>query len=337
MHYMKRPRESEEPKLLPLDFLVGPNMVMIGRGRRCLQNEGNRKFRAMVKAELQAYSVGRKAKKSSIIKRILREIRNNCADGIGFIKQDAMTGRYYTATTTAAKVTIAQAFRDALNDTIGYKSSKQHKQFKRDVARGKIDPDCIVTKADEIGVCSSCKEELQPGTGGVLGSPTHDASPKPVSAEPSLHFWKDDMGPIVEACEGDFPVWPAESEDLSEAIPLIHDKGVTLNETLEPELEPMPPLKKKDVDPFEPLPLDEALTALSGALRGTRHQFECDHWEHSYNPPRVALVTDDDDEDDHEMVAWASEFVSCPLCSLVQGRGDFEELPIADIRKELVG
>ena len=110
MHYMnnKRHRVVEEPTLLPLDYKAGENVVMIGRGRRCLHNEGNKRFRDMVKTELKAYSAGRKAKKSSIIKRILREIRSNCLDGVGFVKQDAITGRFYTATTQASKVTIAQ-------------------------------------------------------------------------------------------------------------------------------------------------------------------------------------------------------------------------------------
>jgi hypothetical protein len=332
MHYMKRPRGLDEPRLLPLDYVAGPYVVMIGRGRRCLNNEGNRRFRAMVKAELQAYSVGRKAKKSSIIKRILREIRDNCVDGDGFIKQDATSGRYYTATTAAAKVTVAQAFRDALNDTIGYKSSKQHKQFKRDIARGKLNPEELMTNADELGVCSSCREELQPATDGMADdTPADSVRPKGVCSEPSLRFWKDDAGPVEEA-DGGGVTERTKSASTQDGDRRETHPGVAV---------------KEDFDQFEPIPLEMAMKSfatvraevwgISQAAHEAVDHSE-DHSEHSSNSSSPTHEdSDDTDDEDHAMVAWASEFVHCPLCSLVRGRGDLKELPIQDIRKALIG
>jgi hypothetical protein len=323
MHYMKRSRKPDEPRLLPLDYVPGPYVVMIGRGRRCFNNEGNRRFRAMVKAELQDYSVGRKSKKSSIIKRILREIRGNCSDGVGFIKHDVLAGRYFTATTTTAKVTVAQAFRDALNDTIGYKSSKQHKQFKRDIARGKLNPEERMTKADKLNVCLSCRTELQPAMDGMTGdSPKEIVQPQDICQGPSLRFRKDDdTGPVeeVDECGESEKRACTHDGDRREAFPVVAGKG--------------------NFDQFEPIPLEMAMK--SSTIASADSWGDDDTWgqseDRSYSTTPSHEEPENDDEEDHAMMAWASEFVHCPLCSLVQGRGDLKELPIHDIRKALIG
>ena len=325
MHYKKRPRTPEEPTLLPMDYTPGEHVVLIGRGRKCVTNPGNKSFRAMVKAHLEAYQAGRKAKKSSIIKKILREIREGCMDGVGFVKQDAMTGRFYTATTTAAKVTIAQAFRDALND--GYKSSKQHKQFKRDVARGKIDPE---TEPAHIALmCSTCGEEVDtPHEKDAAMEATMPAlaAPKIKPTEMSLKFWGDCIDPLVEF-EHTHPGLPGE-EKLTKCG-CDHFAGHVGHE----------PQPVKTVDPLEPIPLLEAMQ--QGLVLGMptpgkdANHTDCGHCGNSYN--NTAFVEDTDDEEDRAIVAWATEFVHCPRCSLVQGRGDFDELPIQDIRKALIG
>ena len=327
MHYKKRPRVNDEPRILPLDYQVGEDTVMIGRGRRCLNNEGNRRFRAMVKAELRVYSAGRKGTKSTIIKRILRQIRISCPDGIGFIKQDALSGRYYTATESAAKVTIAQQFRDALHD-LGYKSSKQHKQFKRDIATGKIDP------GDPRAMCSTCVDEIKETRNEDFLPPpplkTED-SPKG-KEESSLAFWEStvDLSGIhdenmVQAHTHEHVV-DVQDELGYEKLPKLELKNHFLTTAEEPT---------KQVDPFEPLPLFLAMKDFEG-LESINDLLTPHHDEEALDTPdSVEEIITDDEED--AMVAWSAEFVNCPRCSIVEGKHVFEPLPIHDIRKNLIG
>ena len=324
MHYKKRPRVNDEPRLLPLDYDIGEDCVMIGRGRRCMNNEGNRRFRAMVKAELRVYSAGRKGKKSTIIKRILRHIRSSCGDGIGFIKQDALSGRYYTATEAAAKVTIAQAFRDALHEE-GYKSSKQHKQFKRDLARGKVNPN------DPDAMCSTCMDELQAIKDKELAAPpVVDASAG--KDETSLFFWEGNVG---------LPTLPAIDEHMM-AHALTHEHAcdhdhdheetmpnLALSHGYTPTTEPM-----KEADPFEPIPFSEAMKVVED-VNGYKKTTPSDHETDSTESTGCDEEITDDEED--AMVVWSTEFVHCPRCSIVEGKHDFGELPICDIRKALIG
>ena len=326
MHYKKRPRVNDEPRLLPLDYHIGEDTVMIGRGRRCLNNEGNRRFRAMVKAELQVYSAGRKGTKSTIIKRILRHIRSSCPDGIGFIKQDALSGRYYTATESAAKVTIAQQFRDALHD-LGYKSSKQHKQFKRDIATGKIDP------GDPRAVCSTCMDEIK----AIKYEDTVSPPPLVVKSsskgkeESSLAFWEN----IVELPDinddGDEHMVQAHTHE--HGFDLEHEQDLDLkNHVFTSIEEPM-----KTMDPFEPIPFSlamkdfENIKSVNDLLAPNLGNEATDTTESSDD---VEEITDDEED---AMVAWSGEFVHCPRCSVIEGKHMFEPLPIHDIRKALIG
>lgn len=299
---------------------------MIGRGRRCLNNEGNRRFRAMVKAELRVYSAGRKGTKSTIIKRILRHIRSSCPDGIGFIKQDALSGRYYTATESAAKVTIAQQFRDALHD-LGYKSSKQHKQFKRDIATGKINP-C------DPRVCATCLDEIKAtgDDGFVAPPPSEVASNCEAKEESSLAFWESNVG------LPDF-----RDEDMVQAHTHEHSLGVEVEDNYEqlPKLElknhilatKEEPVKK--IDSFEPIPFSLVMKDFEG-LDSVNDLLEA-HLRDSKATDTSESVEEITDDEEDAMVAWSEEFVHCPRCSIVEGRHAFEPLPIHDIRKALIG
>jgi hypothetical protein len=81
-----------------------------------------------VASHLHAYAnAPTKTKKSLIILKILNEIR--CNHDANFVKLDPSTGQYLPIEESAARITIAQALRDELNQ--GYKSSKQHKQRRR--------------------------------------------------------------------------------------------------------------------------------------------------------------------------------------------------------------
>ncbi|CAB9515625.1 Nitrilase family, member 2 [Seminavis robusta] len=112
---------------LPSDYQVGPHDCIIGRGKKCTQNPGNRRFRAIIEATLDAYSnAPTKGTKSEIIMQVLSQVRAD--NGVGFVKP-AAGGRFVLVEEASCRIAIAQAFRDALSGT--YKSSKKHKAIRR--------------------------------------------------------------------------------------------------------------------------------------------------------------------------------------------------------------
>lgn len=114
--------------LLPESYSVGPNDVIIGRGKKCTQNPGNKRFRAIIQETLDSYqNAETKVKKSEIIMQVLTQVRAD--DGAGFVKIDSASGRYIQVEEASCRIAIAQAFRDALSGA--YKSSKKHKQMRR--------------------------------------------------------------------------------------------------------------------------------------------------------------------------------------------------------------
>jgi hypothetical protein len=114
--------------LLPEGYVVGPNDVVIGRGKRFAYNPGNQRFNAIIRSMYQAYfNAESKAKKSEIIGDVLAMVRAD--SGAGFIKQHCGRGRYLQVEEAASRIAIAQAFRDALSWS--YKSSKKNKQVRR--------------------------------------------------------------------------------------------------------------------------------------------------------------------------------------------------------------
>ncbi|CAB9518731.1 Nitrilase family, member 2 [Seminavis robusta] len=153
--------KKQEARILPKDYIPGDNTVIICRGKRCITHEGNKRFRNIVKSELRGYvSTNNKIEKSVILLGVIRQVRKNNNDGIGFVKQDLSTGRWYELTEFASRVSAAQAFRDA--NSSGYKSSKQSKQKRRRMER----LSSIIKKApeleDRITVANSIRESVRP-------------------------------------------------------------------------------------------------------------------------------------------------------------------------------
>lgn len=120
---------------LPKDWVPNKDVVVIGRGKKVHAHAGNQKLRDLVQVEVEAYANAKnRAAKSTIIIRVFRAVRAD--SDIGFVKKDPKTQRYFAVEDTAAKITIAQYFRDALAD--GYKSSKQYKQKLRDALKRSV-------------------------------------------------------------------------------------------------------------------------------------------------------------------------------------------------------
>lgn len=118
---------------------LGNDVVIIGRGKLVQHHPANIRYRAIIQSQLHAYSNAEtKGLKSSILRRILNDVRNNSANNLGFVKRDTATGRWCVVHDDSARINIAQAFRDGLHSE--YKSSKKHKQQKRNEELGISSP-----------------------------------------------------------------------------------------------------------------------------------------------------------------------------------------------------
>jgi hypothetical protein len=86
---------AHNSKLLPSDYTLGDDDVICGRGSRCFNHTGNKRFRKVVESQLERYSNTLcKFDKTSIICEIVSIVRLNSPHG-GFVKKDGDTGRYY--------------------------------------------------------------------------------------------------------------------------------------------------------------------------------------------------------------------------------------------------
>lgn len=86
---------SHEMRELPVDFVLGEHDVFCGRGGRCFNHTGNRRFRSKVMSRLGEYSKAKsKYDKTAIIDEIISEVRCLSPNG-GFVRRDVGTGRYF--------------------------------------------------------------------------------------------------------------------------------------------------------------------------------------------------------------------------------------------------
>jgi hypothetical protein len=86
---------AHNSKLLPLEYKLGDDDVICGRGSRCFNHTGNKKFRKLVEEHLERYAnTTCKFDKTNIICEIVNIVRQYTPNG-GFVKKDTSTGRYY--------------------------------------------------------------------------------------------------------------------------------------------------------------------------------------------------------------------------------------------------
>ena len=140
--------------VLDEDFKPDETVVIIGRGKRIRNHSGNKRFYALIAAELRTYaSAPSKTEKSYILAKVLEDIREWNSRRLGFVKLNPATGRWHSPKDSVARVTVAQAFRDALADQ--YSSSKHNKQRRRQIAKGFITEDkddVAATKSFSSGI-----------------------------------------------------------------------------------------------------------------------------------------------------------------------------------------
>jgi len=120
---------------LPPQFYPSDNDVLVGRGKTCFNHVGNQRFRLLVNSHLDRYANTKsKLEKSSILKRVVDEVRSRSPSG-GFVKKDLKTNRWYEVGDFLAREKTSQCFRDALHER--YRSSTKSKKQRRQVELAK--------------------------------------------------------------------------------------------------------------------------------------------------------------------------------------------------------
>ena len=125
----KRSTIATIEQVLPKDYSPGYFTVIVGRGKKGLLHKGNARLNRLVVDRLRDYDKSAdKLEKSILLRRIVRQIRGDNNDGVGFVRYDKKTDRWQELTETTSRVAVAQSFRDAVGES--YKSSKKVKQIK---------------------------------------------------------------------------------------------------------------------------------------------------------------------------------------------------------------
>lgn len=217
-------KENTMNDYLPDNFEPTNTDVVIGRGKKTWNHEGNRRFRHIVQAELEDYSACQtKQQKTEIILGILKQLKSN---GIRVVKQDLNDKwrRWINLSHSMARVHVAQAFRDALaND---YKSSRKSKQVKRKLDKIEKSPqktgnDTPIRKTD-MSLCDAASFAFSTSFEGTKKLSR--------SIEPSdLSTLRQTLTEVLEWLDDD-------DEHFLESIPLF-----------------------PTTDPYTPIPLQEAL------------------------------------------------------------------------------
>ncbi|CAB9509376.1 Nitrilase family, member 2 [Seminavis robusta] len=110
-------------RMLHPGFRPGPYDVICARGKQAFDHEGNKRFRAIVKMNRDAYADAlTKYHKSQIVSKITCAIRHASPDG-GFVK--LINNRWHEVGDRTAKEKIGQTFRDLLDQQ--YSSSTKAK------------------------------------------------------------------------------------------------------------------------------------------------------------------------------------------------------------------
>jgi hypothetical protein len=104
----KRVRSTIEMRALARDFQPGQYDVICARGKRALQHEGNKRFRAMIEKNLSSYSsAANKVEKSLIVSSIIDCVRKNSPHG-GFVKEE--NGQWYEVGDHVAREKTGQRY-----------------------------------------------------------------------------------------------------------------------------------------------------------------------------------------------------------------------------------
>ena len=130
MSFLPFPPTGDEKTetILPTYFKPGPYSVIIGRGKECRGNIGNRRLRVLASRFLEKYAdAPNKATKSRIVATIVTMMREACPLG-AFVRLRA-DGRWYEVKEAVASEKVGYTMRELLGEM--YKSSSRSRVLKR--------------------------------------------------------------------------------------------------------------------------------------------------------------------------------------------------------------
>ncbi|CAB9514049.1 Nitrilase family, member 2 [Seminavis robusta] len=243
---------------LPESFAPTEYEVIIGRGRRIAEHAGNKRLHRIVATFVEEYgAVPTKRHKSSLLSKVVTLIRNDSEYKAGFVKKDSKTGRWRIVEDAAARITVAQSFRDLLSES--YRSSKHFKQQRRQDRKGSCRQQKSASFERTVETCFS--SFLQTRTSDVQGSelPSLDIR---WSAAASPSNVPDGLSTLLSRLEAsvDLTVDPFEPTPISETR--ISTTGDHDNSSSEQVV---------DVDPSyfsDPLPRNTTPQSISSSLFG---------------------------------------------------------------------
>jgi hypothetical protein len=141
---------------LPSNFSPCEYDVLVGRGKRCFNHIGNHRFRNLVNGYLDQYSSTKsKLEKSSILRRVVDEVRSRSPSG-GFVKKDNTTNQWYEVGDFLAREKTSQCFRDALHER--YRSSTKSKKKRRQNELAKASDRLNTIASSETNISSQIEE-----------------------------------------------------------------------------------------------------------------------------------------------------------------------------------
>jgi hypothetical protein len=89
--------------LLPIEYVLGDDDVLCGRGRKCFSHPGSKKLRWLVQTMLQDYiAAPTKIEKTIIICGVIKKIREASTTNSGFVRHEPISRRYYDVGATMA-------------------------------------------------------------------------------------------------------------------------------------------------------------------------------------------------------------------------------------------
>jgi len=105
---------------LPVDFVPGPQTVIVGKGKRFFKHEGNQMLRDIAASKIAEYAAAKtKLDKSEIISSVVELVR--CSYG-GYVKQHSASGQWLVAEDLLCREKTSGVFREALQT---FKKSQQ--------------------------------------------------------------------------------------------------------------------------------------------------------------------------------------------------------------------
>jgi len=122
---------------LPVDFVPGPNDVVCARGKSYWDHEGNKRYRALIRAATDKYSsISNKLEKTLAVSEIVAAVHGRKGR---FVKKQKKGGPWVIVDEVFAREKVGQSLRDRLHDQ--YKSSTKAKKQRRDSVNEKFNCD----------------------------------------------------------------------------------------------------------------------------------------------------------------------------------------------------